>query len=325
MNRYDRVIVWRITQKCNMNCLFCSCSNDVERKRDIADKANIIRMLRLLGQYSAQTGKKILIDWIGGEPFLYDGIFPISEEARKTGLFVSTTTNGLLLNTKERRDGVIKNFSEIVFSMDGFAFCSDRIRKYDGYFEAVNKAIADIVREKNARGVNLSVKVNTILLREDIDSFEPFCEYLAGLGVDGLTFNQLGGYDRPEFYQNNRLLSEQVQRFAQRLPDVRAKCSDMGLVIRGGGDYLDRIIASTGNEKIPISDCKPGSWFWFINENAFVSPCSYTTYEYMLPLETIRTTSDIEDMEARFRVMRETRRSCWCNDCHCTQNYSKFE
>jgi MoaA/NifB/PqqE/SkfB family radical SAM enzyme len=228
------------------------------------------------------------------------------------------------LDTEEARKNVLEHFSEIVFSLDGFEKCHDRIRQRKGAFAKTSRAISQLSAQKAITGKPLSVQVNTILLRENIDEFRQFCEYLVSLGVNSLTFNQLGGFDRPEFYGDNRLLPEQVEQFSQNLPQIKREYADRGLTIYGGALYLERLRSSSQNQKIPVAECWPGKWFWFINENGFISPCSYTTYEYRLPTKTIQTINDIDHAEHVFRDMRKNRCSHWCGDCHCTQNHDKF-
>ena len=324
MKTYDRVIVWRVTQRCNMNCLFCSYAYGVNRKRDDADANEIIRVCNVLKQHIKQNDKKILISWIGGEPFLYADIFRLSEICKSYGIDISTTTNGLLLHTNEIRQRLIDNFSEIVFSLDGFSACHDRIRQNEGAFVKTSNAISDLCKQKAVCKSDLSVKVNTILLRENIDYFQEFCNYLINLGVNALTFNQLGGFDRPEFYEQNRLLPEQVEKFAQNFAKIKHNCNMKGLKIHGGKLYIERIRASTKNKKIPEESCQPGEWFWFINENGFISPCSYTSYEYKLPTTALQNTSDLDGSKEFFRKAQKESRSNWCDDCHCTQNNDKF-
>lgn len=326
MHNSKRVIVWRTTQNCNMNCLFCSYSNEIQRKREVANNSDISRFLKILGTYKNETNQEMLISWIGGEPFLWDQIIPFSIEiSTQYGINVSATTNGLMLSSDKIRTGVIKYFSEIVFSLDGFSECNDRVRKHDGHFEKTTKNISYLNNERKASNSYLMIKVNTILMRENIDQFENFCYKLVELGVDELTFNQLGGFDRPEFYQDNRLLDYQVKKFLSNLPVFKEKFSKMGLQIHGSNDYLRRIIYSTEDKKIPIDECYPGKWFWFINENGFISPCSYTSYEYKLHINSINTVEDIYSSEKYFAKLRKSKRSKWCDDCHCTQLYNKFE
>ncbi len=326
MNKDKRVIVWRITQDCNMKCLFCSYSTQVFRKRDNANEKDIIRFVEILGEYKKNSDKEILVSWIGGEPFLWKNIIPFSQRLKNEfGIKISTTTNGLLLSSKELQEGVVDSFSEIVFSLDGFKECHDRVRQYDGHFEKVTNNIIELSKRKKETGSNLIIKINTILMRENIDYFEEFCSMLVKIGVNEVTFNQLGGFDRPEFYPENRLMEEQVEKFFIDFPKIKEKFLKTGLKIYGGENYENRIKASTGNKKISVEECNPGSWFWFINENGYISPCSYTTYEYMLNINSIKNADEIDKVEEYFKEQREKKRSKWCDDCHCTQIYDKFE
>lgn len=321
-----RVIVWRITQTCNMKCKFCSYSKEVKRQRNDADLEEVERVSDILGQYRQKTKEEMLISFIGGEPLLWKPMFNLSKKlVREYGIEISTTTNGILLEKEEVRKDIINYFSEIVISMDGFQECNDYVRQYQGHFKTVSESIVKLAKEKKEAGSKLVIKVNTILMRRNIGQFEEFCEYLAKLGVNEITFNQLGGYDRPEFYEDNRLEAMQVAQLIERLPMIRERLSKYDFVIHGSSSYLDRIQLTTEDRKNPIIECNPCSWFWFINENGYISPCSYTSYEYKYDIKKINTPEDIKQIEQYFKELRQCKRSKWCDDCYCTQVYDKFE
>ena len=321
-----RVIVWRITQTCNMKCKFCSYSKEVKRQRNDADLEEVERVSDILGKYRQKTKDEMLISFIGGEPLLWKPMFNLSKKlVKEYGIEISTTTNGILLEKEEVRKDIINYFSEIVISMDGFQECNDYVRQYQGHFKTVSESIVKLAKEKKEAGSKLIIKVNTILMRRNIAQFEEFCEYLAKLGVNEITFNQLGGYDRPEFYEDNRLEPMQVALLIERLPMIRERLSKYNFVIHGSSSYLDRIQLTTEDRKNPIIECNPCSWFWFINENGYISPCSYTSYEYKYDIKKINTPEDIKQIEQYFKELRQYKRSKWCDDCYCTQVYDKFE
>lgn len=320
----NRVIVWRITQQCNLLCRFCSYSREVERRRDEADGQEIERVSEVLGDYKQLTGDHILVSWIGGEPFLRKDIFELSKNLNSRGIEISATTNGIPLD-KNMLSDIDQYFSEIVFSLDGFEEHSDTVRQFDGYFQTVTQKIRLLDQMRNASKSGLKIKVNTILMRRNISQFEKFCEYLAELGVDEVTFNRLGGYDRPEFFDDNRLLYSQSKKLADELPEIKKRLADKGLIIHGSKKYMERFLSAARDIKNPIEECYPGQWFWFINENGYISPCSYTTYEYEFPISDIRSVEDIPKVEQYFRDLRKNSRSDWCDNCFCTQVYDKFE
>lgn len=321
----SRVFVWRVTQDCNLNCRFCSYSQDLSRLRSRIDPERVLRFGQVLGEYSRLMSRSVLVSWIGGEPLLWPDLFDVSRRfVRDYGLSVSMTTNGVPLRSTQVQERIVDDFSEIVISIDGFSDVNDWGRQKSGLFNELKSSITALVDMKQARSKPLILKVNTIIMRKNVEHFEAFCEYLADLGVQELTFNQLGGYDRPEFYPDNRLLASQVADFMHALPAWNTYFASKGLCIHGSDAYLHRFDYSSRDLKIPIEDCIPGEWFWFINENGLASPCSYTSYEYAVDIDSIHAPAEIDTVENVFRAMRASRRSKFCDDCHCTQLYDKF-
>lgn len=320
-----RVVVWRVTQDCNLDCQFCSYSRSLDRLRQNADPVRVERFGRLLGAHSKRTGRKTLVSWIGGEPLLW---LPLLDTARKFvrefGLEVSITTNGTPLRSRSIVERIVDDFSEIVISIDGFSDVNDWARRRPGLFEELKQNICSLADLKAARGKAVTLKVNTILMRNNIEHFEALCGLLLSWGVEELTFNQLGGYDRPEFFPDNRLLPSQVSSFMKAIPLWKKAFAERGLLIHGNSAYMHRFECSSRDQKISIDDCEPGSWFWFVNENGLISPCSYTSYEYAIEIDSIRSPEDIDAVEASFRQKRSESRSRFCNDCHCTQLFDKF-
>jgi MoaA/NifB/PqqE/SkfB family radical SAM enzyme len=308
-----------------MSCGFCSYSKDVQRKRDTAIVGEVEKFIAVLGKYKDETAREVLVSWIGGEPFLWKHLIPFSKMLHEEfNIKVSATTNGLPLSDPKIRASVIEYFSEIVFSLDGLPEFNDRVRDYKWHFDSVAENICRLKQEMKGTGSKLVIKVNTILMRGNIACFESFCEKLFELGVTELTFNQLGGFDRPEFYPENRLKADQVKNFADTFQNVQKRYRERGFIIHGSDEYLHRILESAENKKHPINECHPGKWFLFINENGFISPCSFTSYEYKFHMNDIKCTQDFDSVEKHFKESRQRARSPWCDDCHCTQVYHKF-
>ncbi|MCM1165576.1 MAG: radical SAM protein [Lachnospiraceae bacterium] len=218
-----RVIVWRITRDCNMKCKFCPYSAEVGSV--CADEAEVERLCAVLGEYRRLTGEDILVRWTGGEPFLWGNIIPFSERLRGYGIGAGAVTNGLPLNKKELRNGVVSCFSELAFGLDGFAECDDAVRQYFGHFDAASRNIKALADMRDERMSGLRLKVNTVLMRRNIARFEEFCEYLLWLGVDELVFGRLDCPDKPD--------ERQEETFAKRLPTLQKDFAERGFIIRG--------------------------------------------------------------------------------------------
>jgi MoaA/NifB/PqqE/SkfB family radical SAM enzyme len=164
-----------------------------------------------------------------------------------------------------------------------------------------------------------------LLMRETIADFEPLCTRLANWGIEEITFNQLGGNDRPEFYPAHRLLPQQAEALALKLPRLRHELMKLGVRLRGSEAYAQRIQATSRGERLGILDCHPGQRFLFINESGRVAPCSFTVSPFGVPAEEITSASDLCNLPLRFSELREQRPSSLCEDCHSTHVFEKFE
>jgi MoaA/NifB/PqqE/SkfB family radical SAM enzyme len=237
---------------------------------------------------------------------------------------LSTTTNGIALKIAHIRKKVLDYFDEIVISIDGFHSATDKFRQQEGLFDLLAENIKLLAKEKNERAKSTRIKVNTILMNGNIASFWNFCEELHSWGVQELTFNQLGGNDRPEFYPENRLRPEQVNKLLSEFYEKQNYFSNKGLKIHGSQSYLRRFKASSEGTKIPIDDCKPGSWFLFVDETGKCSPCSFTTKDYGVSIREIKTPEELLNIQNIFSQKRAEKRAAACEDCLSTQVFDKF-
>ena len=104
------------------------------------------------------------------------------------------------------------------------------------------------VRAFAALGRKTLLRANTVLMRGNVADHSALCRELATWGFRELTFNQLGGKDRPEFFPDNRLLPKQAGELFATLPALRSALAARGINLRGSPAHLRRIIASTDDE-----------------------------------------------------------------------------
>ncbi len=325
MNANILVIVWRISEYCNLGCRFCEYSRYIRRPRVTADPDQVIAFGALLGKYSAEYKREVLVSWLGGEPLIWPPFMDIARLfKRQFNVQIGVTTNGTLLDSAAMRQRITEDFDQITISVDGIGAFHDGCRDAVGLYDQLRASIISLRALKNKMGHGPLIRVNSILMRTNIHAFEQLCYALAEWGVEELTFNALGGDARDEFFQRNRLLPEHIEWLRQELPHVREQMSRLGLKVCGSQTYLERIASSAQAISIPVVDCQPGLSFLFVDERGFIGPCSFTARDYGCALEEMKHPRDLHQLPLRLAARRRKELLAPCFDCLSTHVFRKF-
>lgn len=316
------VVVVRVATDCALGCQHCGFSRELSFARREINTSTLLKLGASLQSIQERSNRRVLVSWLGGEPFQWSAWRNMSSQFKNDfGLALSVTTNGLSLASESVRSFALSNFNEITFSIDGLESHHDMMRGSPGMFQRLQSILEKIQKERVPGQTRL--RVNTVLTEFNVSSFTEFCRQMAVWGFDELTFNPLGGNDRPAFFANHRLTLSQVEKLLTELDRTRAECRDMGLVIRGGLGYLRRLIATARGERIAIDDCKPGKNFLFVDERGLVSPCSFTCGTLGIPVDqwiADGASKSVQDFLGRKRFVRPTA----CEDCLATNVFDKF-
>lgn len=319
------VVVWRVLDHCNLECPFCAYDSRLVFPRRVADTQTVEHMIDLLGAWSVATGRPVLLSWLGGEPTLWKPLEPLSRRARSRGLALSLTTNGTTLGSPTIRRLLFELFTEITVSIDGFADVHDEMRGWAGAFEKLKRNVSRLAAEKRASGSHMTLRSNTVLMRRNIDRFADLCVELAHWGVEEMTFNQLGGRDRPEFYAANRLTLPNVMELRGLLPTLRQRLAPFGAQVRGGTVYIDRIAETAEDVALPISTCRVADGFLFIDEAGVVAPCNFVGRHFGATVEDLRTLEALDSIAERLNSHQRCAPSPACANCMSTQQFAKFD
>jgi MoaA/NifB/PqqE/SkfB family radical SAM enzyme len=318
------IVLWRITTRCNYACGFCAYDRRLDIARCEVAEEEARRFGGLLADWAAARGQRVLLSWLGGEPLLWRPILPLSAALAGPALTISATTNGSLLHRADTRAAILATFAELTVSIDGPAEIHDRLRGAFGAHARVQAGIEALHAERRANGAPLRLRANVVLMRDTVDHFAELCDELADWGVDEITFNQLGGRDRPVFFPAQRLRPADIALLAASSPGLVARLAARGVRLCADPMYLSRLRASALDRAIPVDDCQLGRDFLFIDERSVASPCSFSSDAYGVPLEELRTVSDIDSLHARFSDRHAAARCANCDDCPSTQTFAKF-
>ena len=328
--KLERVVVWRVTEQCNLGCGFCAYDRGLKFPRAQAEAAQVERVAQLLLQWSQARGERLLLSWLGGEPLLVPWLLRLSAKLRalarssECDLALSLTTNGTRLSDAHVRQALLANFTEITVSIDAWGRAHEQLRGWAGGFQALTHSLQQLFDERVILGSKMRVRINVVLMRNTIGEFSELCDALSQWPISEISFNALGGRDRPEFYAENALSARDIDAFAKALPLIRAQLAAKNIKLLGDENYLYRLKQVANRWAMPVRDCQPGQRFLFIDERGQMAPCHFTSDEYGLAVDDIQCPGDLDDVLTRFAAQQAQRPAAACADCMSTQMFGKF-
>jgi MoaA/NifB/PqqE/SkfB family radical SAM enzyme len=317
------VVVWRVTTRCNLSCGFCAYDRALPFARRDTDEASARRLGRSLVHTRDGLGQPVHVSFLGGEPFAWEPLPRVARHFAELGLSLGITTNGVALGSAASRELLLDCFDEVTLSIDGLGAIHDGLRGWFGGFERLAAVLTELARATARRGRGPLLRVNTVLMRDNIREFPELCRALADLGVQELTFNRLGGRDRPEFFAAHRLRPAELEQFATELPALRRELGARGLSILGAHGYVERLLSLERGDAVAVRDCEPGRRFLFVDERGLLAPCSFTLDSYGEPVAEM-TNGDVAELPRRFLARQRSQRAGACDDCSSTQVFEKF-
>jgi len=318
------VVLWRVMDECNLACPFCAYDKRLKFPRSTVETRDVIRMIEMLSALQKAKNRPVMMSWLGGEPTLWADFGKVVDKAAHGGLMQSLTTNGTTLGSRTLREKLVSNFSEVTVSVDAIGKKHEDLRGWKGGFSKLAAWIPKLVSEAAENGSPLCVRANIVLMRETMDEFEDLCMTLANWGVSQITFNQLGGRDRPEYYPENRLQVADVEHLKQVLPRLRNRLQERGVVLLGGDPYVRRITDTAQNMPLKINRCQVAKNFLFIDEKGNLAPCAFVEDYFGISVKNVRTLAELARIPTRITKAQNRCPASACADCMSTQQFSKF-
>jgi MoaA/NifB/PqqE/SkfB family radical SAM enzyme len=318
------IVLWRITERCNFACGFCAYDRRLKRPRAEVSEADALRLGAVVAAHGRASGQRVMISWLGGEPLLWPPLFAVSEALRADGLAISLTTNGSLLHLPEVQEKLLATVDELTISVDAGQGLHDRLRGFGGAWRRCREGVSALRRARASRGGGPRLRANVVLMRSTLPEFETLCTDLAAWGIDEITFNQLGGRDRPEFFPAERLTPEDIAALRSCVDRLKGPLAERGVRLCAAPRYLDRLDAAAADDPWPVDECGMGQDFLFIDEAGRIAPCSFSTMEYGAPIADVRAADDLDRLPAQFRAAKKKAPCAACADCPSTQVSAKF-
>lgn len=128
-SRTGPVLVWNITDKCNLKCSHCyRDAGIIESEVGLSDEKTI----QLINGIKKLNPTMVLLS--GGEPLLRKNIFNIVQRCKEAGLSVGLSTNGTLINENIAKKIKMNGIDYVGISIDGKESYHDEFRGLKGAF-----------------------------------------------------------------------------------------------------------------------------------------------------------------------------------------------
>jgi len=214
----------KVTSKCNLACQMCDYWKTTREETLSADEWGAV-----LREAAALGATKVHVS--GGEPFLRRDLLEILGHAVGAGIKTNLTTNGTLVRRDQAKALVDMGVNAVSVSLDGpSAKIHDRVRGRPGSFKRSLKTIRWLVRDAERRKARLVVRVNLVLMRENLHLAADMVRLAADLGAVDLVPMPVDG-------EGIRLRKRELERYEREVaPQVAEARATAGFDPR-----LDRV------------------------------------------------------------------------------------
>ena len=299
-------IAWEITRRCNLRCVHCRSSSqlEVEGHPDFSlDEAK-----RVLDDIRSYASPVVVLS--GGEPLLRPDVFDIARYGTALGLRMCLATNGSLVTADTCRQITESGIRMVSLSLDGStATVHDDFRNQPGAFDGVMNAI----RLFNAH--NLDFLVNSSFTKRNQDEAPKIHQLVKSLGATAWYLFMIVPTGRGEEIMAELIPPDEYEAMLNWHYDmekeedellVRPTCAPQYYRVvlqrakQEGERFKRRTLKfSTGGSK----GCLAGQLICMIDVDGNVLPCSY----FPLPAGNIRHQSfrEIWEESPLFLEMRD--------------------
>ncbi|CAD7776895.1 Coenzyme PQQ synthesis protein E [Candidatus Methanoperedenaceae archaeon GB50] len=151
------VVVWNMTQRCNLRCLHCySRSENIEYGNELTTEEGIELIDDL-----ARFGVPVIL-FSGGEPLMRRDFPLLASHAREMGMRVVLSTNGTLIDREMARVLREIDLSYVGVSLDGMRETNDRFRGVKGAFDAALRGIRNCQMEGIKVGLRFTINKKNV-------------------------------------------------------------------------------------------------------------------------------------------------------------------
>ncbi|MGE4299220.1 MAG: 12,18-didecarboxysiroheme deacetylase [Desulfovibrionaceae bacterium] len=146
------VVVWNMTQRCNLKCVHCYAHALDEKGKDQINTDQAKTMIDDLAAYGAPV-----MLFSGGEPLVRQDLVELAKHARAKGMRAVISTNGTLITQEKAKELRDVGLSYVGISLDGAEEVHDKFRGVPGSYKKALKAVENCKAEGLKVGLRFTI------------------------------------------------------------------------------------------------------------------------------------------------------------------------
>lgn len=174
------IVVWNITRRCNLKCIHCYSDSDAREYPGELTWDQCTGVIKDLADYGVPA---VLLS--GGEPLVHPRFFDLAKVARDSGLRLTLSTNGTLIDAAAAEKIKALGFSYVGISLDGIGATHDHFRGRVGAFDKAVRAF------RHCKAVEQKVGLRLTLSRHNLDDLDGILDFIERENIDRVCFYHL--------------------------------------------------------------------------------------------------------------------------------------
>jgi len=146
------VVVWNMTQRCNLRCVHCYAQSHTEEGIDAIDTTAAKTMINDLAAYGAPV-----MLFSGGEPLVRQDLVELAHHAISRGMRAVVSTNGTLITKAKAKELKEVGLSYVGISLDGIESTHDAFRAVAGSYKKALQGIENCQAEGLKVGLRFTI------------------------------------------------------------------------------------------------------------------------------------------------------------------------
>lgn len=253
------LLVFHITGKCNLNCVYCYADSYENENMKLEDAKDVLNQAENLGS------KHVI--FTGGESFIHPNFQEIMEYAHELAFDIHITSNGSLIN-KKWADKLKSMDVKVTISLDGSSSGINDPLRGDGTFEMALNAIKTLVN------YDIYTSMRMTLVKDNVSDVSNYLEFAIDNGVNRCIIERMTLMENmPESKILEPSIEDVVAVFKvmseyQNIDDLLVGTNDpLWLVFR------EKEITKHLNKDYLCGGCTAGVAAISVNPNLTVTPC----------------------------------------------------